>query len=222
MTKKGVIFDFNGTLLWDTQLHNMAWDLFLKKYGFSLSDEEKHQRIHGRLNSEIMMDLFDNKMTSAKMDRYILEKETIYQRLCTEVDDFSLAEGTIALFEKLKENEIPFAIATAADLVNVEFYIRTLGLYKWFKKEHIIYNDGTVRGKPFPDIFLKAFDVLGVDEKDAVIFEDSISGVKAAEAANTGKIVIVNSNDSDYTEYRDKYSIINNFNEVDLDWFKYE
>jgi len=219
MSKKGVIFDFNGTLLWDTQLHNTAWDIFLGKQGISLSDEEKHQRIHGKLNSEIMLNLFDNKLTREQMDHYILEKETIYQRLCTELDDFSLAEGTIALFEKLKGNEIPFAIATAADLVNVEFYIKTFNLYKWFKKESIIYNDGTVRGKPFPDIFLKALDVLGIEGREAVIFEDSISGIKAAEAANAGKIIIVNSNESDYTEYIDKHLIINSFNEVELDWF---
>ena len=219
MSIKGVIFDFNGTLLWDTKLHNTAWDIFLNQHGISLSDENKHQRIHGKLNSEIMIYLFNNKLTKEQMDRYILEKEAIYQGLCIELDDFTLAEGTVALFEKLKENEIPFIIATAADLVNVEFYIRTLNLYKWFKKESIIYNDGTVRGKPFPDIFLKALDVLGIEGKDAVIFEDSISGIKAAEAADAGKIVIVNSNDSDYTEYKDKHPIINSFNEVGLDWF---
>lgn len=220
MSKIGVIFDFNGTLLWDTQLHNTAWDVFLNKHGISLSDEEKHQRIHGKLNSEIMMYLFDSKLTKEQMDHYILDKETIYQRLCTELDDFSLAKGTIELFEKLRENEIPFVIATAADLVNVEFYIKTFNLCKWFKKDSIIYNDGTVRGKPFPDIFLKALDILGMEGKDAVIFEDSISGIKAAEAANAGKIVIVNSNDSDYTEYKDKYRVIDSFHEVELDWFK--
>lgn len=216
MSIKGVIFDFNGTLLWDTQLHNTAWDVFLNKHGISLSDEKKHQQIHGKLNTEIMRFLFGNKLESEEMERYILEKESIYQGLCMDMDDFSLAEGTIALFDHLKKKEIPFAIATAADLVNVDFYIKTFHLYKWFKKEYIIYNDGTVRGKPFPDIFLKALDVLGIEGKDSVIFEDSISGIKAAEAAGAGKIIIVNSNDSDYTEFKDKHPIINNFNEVDL------
>jgi len=220
MSKKGVIFDFNGTLLWDTQLHNMAWDIFLKKYGISLSDEEKHQRIHGRLNSEIMMYLFDNKLTNQEIKRYTLEKEYEYQRLCLQLDNFSMAEGTVELFEKLKQQGIPFAIATAADIENVEFYIKTFNLYTWFKKEHIIYNDGTVRGKPFPDIFLKAFNALNIEGKDAVIFEDSISGIKAAEAAEASKIVIVNSNDNDYAEYEDRYPVIKDFNEVDLDWFR--
>lgn len=220
MSKKGVIFDFNGTLLWDTHLHNAAWDIFLERYGFSLSDEEKHQRIHGRLNSEILPDLFENRLTEADIERYTLEKEHIYQRLCLELDDFSLADGTIELFGKLQELGIPFVIATASDWVNVEFYIRTLNLHRWFTKESIIYNDGIVRGKPFPDLFNNALKVLGIKGADAAIFEDSIAGVKAAEAAGAGMIVIVNSNDSNYTEYEDKYPIITDFKEIDMSWFK--
>jgi len=131
-----------------------------------------------------------------------------------------MAEGTAELFAKLRELGIPFVIATASDWVNVEFYIRTLNLHQWFKKEYIIYNDGSVRGKPFPDLFLNALKVLGIAGKDAVIFEDSIAGVKAAEASGAGEIIIVNSNDRDYTEYRDKYPIIKSFEEIDLDWFK--
>jgi beta-phosphoglucomutase-like phosphatase (HAD superfamily) len=220
MSKKSVIFDFNGTLLWDTHLHNAAWDIFLEKHGFWLKDEEKHRRIHGRLNGEILQDLFDNKLTEADIEQYSLEKEHIYQSLCLELDDFSLAEGTVELFDKLKEQGILFMIATASDLVNVEFYIKTLGLCQWFEKDHIVYNDGTARGKPFPDLFLNAFNVLGIEGKDAVIFEDSIAGVKAAEAAEAARIIIVNSNDSDYTDYQDKYPIIKSFKDVDLDWFK--
>jgi beta-phosphoglucomutase len=200
MGMKGVIFDFNGTLLWDTHLHNQAWDLFLEKYGFNLSDEEKHHRIHGRLNREILQDLFVNKLTVEEVERYALEKEYIYQRICLELDDYSLAEGTIELFEKLQEYGLPFVIATASDPTSVEFYIRTLNLDKWFKKEHIIYNDGTVRGKPFPDLFNKALQALGLEGRDTVIFEDSIAGIKAAEAADAGKIIIVNSNGSDYAK----------------------
>ena len=220
MNKKGVIFDFNGTLLWDTKLHNIAWDNFLKEHGFFLSDEEKHQRVHGRLNSEILMDLFDNKLTRTEIERYTLEKEYEYQRLCTELDEFSLAEGALELFEKLKEQSIPFVIATASGIENIEFYIRKLKLNKWFKNEYIIYNDGSMKGKPFPDLFLKALNILEVEGKDAIIFEDSISGIKAAEAANAGKIVIVDSNAGDYKAWIDKYPIIMNFNEIGWDWFE--
>lgn len=219
MIKKGVIFDFNGTLLWDTHLQNLAWDYFFSLHNIQLTDEEKHQRIQGKQNRDIMMDLFDNNLTEEEIYRYTLEKEYEYQRLCLELDDYSLAEGTIELFEKLKERNVPFVIATSSGIENVEFYIRTLNLNNWFRNEDIIYDDGSVRGKPSPDLFLKALKVMEIEGKDAVIFEDSIAGVKAAEAADAGRIVIVNSNHGDYTEFDDKYPIIKSFYDVDLDWF---
>jgi HAD superfamily hydrolase (TIGR01509 family) len=215
MNTKGIIFDFNGTLLWDTQLHNIAWDNFLSEHGFSLSDEEKRRRIHGRLNSEILQDLFENKLTQKQVEKYTLEKELGYQKLCKKLDDFSLAEGVVELFEKLKKQGIPFVIATASGLENVEFYIREFELYRWFTEEQIIYNDGTMRGKPFPDLFLKAIDVLGIDGKDITIFEDSIAGIKAAEAAGAGNVIIVNSNNGDYSAWAGKYKVIKHFNEYD-------
>ncbi|HYE81939.1 MAG TPA: HAD family phosphatase [Clostridia bacterium] len=220
MNKKGIIFDFNGTLLWDTHLHNIAWDNFLKRYDFFLSDEEKHQLFHGRLNKEILAELFKDRLTEAEIERYGLEKEYEYQRLCIELKDFSLSEGVVELFEKLSERNIPFVIATASGLENVEFYIKRLELDRWFKKEHIIYNDGSMRGKPFPDLFLKAIDVLGIDSKNIIIFEDSVSGIKAAEAAAAGNIIIVNSNNCDYKEWEGKHPIIRHFNEVDWAWFE--
>lgn len=220
MIKKGAIFDFNGTLLWDTHLQNLAWDYFFSLHDIQLTDEEKHQRIQGKQNRDIMMDLFDNNLTEEEIYRYTLEKEYEYQRLCLELDDYSLAEGTIELFEKLKEQNVPFVIATSSGIENVEFYIRTLNLSKWFRNEDIIYDDGSVRGKPSPDLFLKALKVMGIEGKDSVIFEDSIAGVKAAEAAGAGRIVIVNSNNGDYTEFHDKYPIIKSFYDVDLDWFE--
>ena len=73
-------------------------------------------------------------------------------------------------------------------------------------------------GNPFRIYSLK--HALNIEGKDAVIFEDSISGIKAAEAAKASKIVIVNSNDNDYAEYEDRYPVIKDFNKVDFDWFK--
>lgn len=220
MNKKGVIFDFNGTLLWDTHLHNIAWDNFLKKHGFFLTDEEKHKLFHGRLNKEILAELFGNRVTEAEIERFGLEKEYEYQRLCGELKDFALAEGTAELFGKLSELDIPYVIATASGIENVEFYMKRLELGRWFKREHIIYNDGTMRGKPFPDLFLKAMDVLGIEGGNAIIFEDSVSGIMAAEAAGAGKIIIVNSNDCDYKEWESRHPIIRHFREIDWGWFE--
>ena len=58
MAVKGVIFDFNGTLFFDTQLHNQAWDIFLERYSLNLDDEEKDRKIHGKNNADILTNIF--------------------------------------------------------------------------------------------------------------------------------------------------------------------
>jgi len=55
---KGAVFDFNGTLFWDTSFHNRAWDIFLENHSISLSDSEKHESLHGRTNREILLNIF--------------------------------------------------------------------------------------------------------------------------------------------------------------------
>lgn len=212
--RKAIIFDFNGTLLWDTYLHNAAWDKFLRKYKIEMTDDEKDHRIHGRLNGEILRDIL-GELTDEEVVQLSDEKELLYQSLMVE-DGLVLAEGVEDLFVRLKEQGVPMAIATASGKLNVDFYIKTLDLHRWFEPEHIIYNDGTVKGKPFPDIFNKAIEALGVKPEDVTILEDSNAGIKAAEAAGAGEIIIVNSTGNDYKAYEDKHQIITHFSELEL------
>lgn len=218
MTYSGVVFDFNGTLLWDTKLHNTAWDVFLEKFGIFLTDEEKHEKIHGRMNKEILMDLFNNNLTEEQVKEYLQEKERIYRELCVK-ENLPLAPGAIKLFEDLKEIGIPFTIATASGIENVEFYLDYYVLSKWFNVEQIVYNDGTMRGKPYPDLFNKAISLLGMEAGNVVIFEDAPLGIQAAENAGAGRIYIVDSYNQDFSNLKNQYTKICHFDEVDRSIF---
>ncbi len=212
LMKKAVIFDFNGTLLWDTHLHNRAWDDFLKQYNINLSDEEKNHVIHGKTNQDIFTSLFNKKFDSLAMTQLSEEKESIYRKLCLEAD-VKLADGAIELFEYCKHNRIPFAIATSAGKENVDFYINRFNLLKWFDIDLIIYNDGTIKSKPDPEIFNIAIHKLNMSPEDVVIFEDSVAGINSAIAAKAGEIIIVNSNNEDYSLFN--YPIIKDFSEYE-------
>ena len=59
MKYNAVVFDLNGTLIWDTALHNRIWDDFLERHSIFLSDEEKNRKIHGKPNQDILKALFD-------------------------------------------------------------------------------------------------------------------------------------------------------------------
>lgn len=216
MALKGVVFDFNGTLFWDTKLHNKAWDVFLEKNGIRLTDREKVAKIHGKNNRDIISNLFSSKLTNEKILKLSNEKELIYQDLCLKTD-IQLAPGAEEFLRFLMTESIPYTIATASEVGNVNFYFEYLGLNSFFDRSKVIYDDGSMLSKPSPQIFHRAIAVLGIKETEILIFEDSIAGIMSAENAGVGRIIIVNSNDEEYGRWN--YQKIKSFSEVDRDIF---
>lgn len=213
---KGVIFDFNGTLFWDTPFHNKAWDLFLENHNIQLTDEEKNEKIHGKNNRDILQGIFERKIAPDELSGFVDEKEKTYRELCVQ-ENGQLAEGAVDLFNYLKQNGIPFTIATASPKVNVQFYFQQFGLNEWFDFDKVVYDNGSLRGKPNPDYFNKAIEILQLSPEECLILEDSYAGIKAAENAKAGKIIIVNSTQTDYSQY--PHQSIRHFNEIEVDIF---
>lgn len=215
----GVIFDFNGTLFWDTALHNKAWNIFLNKYDLHFTDEEFFSQIHGRNNKDIFCSLFNAQLTDEQISEYIAEKEGLYQKLCLE-GNLSLAPGAEDFLFFLQEKRIPFTIATASGKENVDFYFKHLGISKWFDYNQIVFNDGTIKGKPDPEIYQKAMQLIGLAPEESIVFEDAIAGLQSAKNANAGKIIVVNSNNDNYSDWK-TYDIITNFDQIDRNLLKY-
>ena len=216
MHYKGVIFDFNGTLFWDTTYHNQAWDQFLENHNIELTDDEKIQKIMGRTNQDILIGLFHGEVSDKEIFSMTIEKESIYQKICLK-SKMKLAPGATDFFQFLKSENIPFTIASASGKENIDFYFKHLKLGKWFSYDKVIYNDGFFRGKPYPDIYLLAARKLELNPKETMVFEDSFIGIHAAENAGAGKIFIVNSNNANYQEW--SYDKITSFDEVDRKLF---
>lgn len=215
MQYKAAIFDFNGTLYWDTEFHNRAFDIFLQKYNIQMTDQEKRIKIHGKSNSDIMKTIFYTDFTNEEAALLALEKELIYQKLC--FNDLKLAPGSEDLLNYLKAIGTPFTIATSCGKENVDFYFKYMDINRWFIKEKIIFNDGTFRAKPFPDLFFAAAENLHISTNETVFFEDSFAGIKAAENAGAGKIYIVNSTNDDFKGF--SHEVITHFNQVDRTLF---
>ena len=212
---KGAIFDFNGTLFWDTAFHDLAFDIFLEKHNIQLTGEEKRIKIHGQTNPDIMRSIFGDHLTEKEINDYSQDKELIYRQLC--INDLKFAPGAEDLFDFLKANNIPFTIASSSGTENISFYFANMGLDRWFSLDKVVYNNGTFRGKPYPDGFLAAAKKLHVRPEESVIFEDSIAGIEAAENAGAGKIYIVNSYGENYSRF--SYDIITDFSSVDRKLF---
>lgn len=214
---KGVVFDFNGTLLWDTRLHNEAWDRFLRKHDIELTDKQKNDVIHGKNNSSILTALFKRSLNEGELNQYIHEKESMYFELCFR-KGIDYAPGAERFIDFLKAGHIPYAIATASVKENVDFYFDHLRLGSLIDRNNIIYDNHKIKSKPDPEIFSIAINRLGLRSEEVVIFEDSMAGIHAAQNAKAGRIIIVNSNQEDYSIF--EYQVITNFDQVDKTIFK--
>lgn len=187
-----VLFDFNGTMLFDEKFQEQSWKTYLyQKTGAPISDFEFQQYIHGR-NADITLSYFLNrKLTKKEVENMEEEKEQIYRKLCLQSNAFHLANGLEIFLDYLHQNHIPMNIATASGLNNVKFFFEHLHLDRWFHCDSVAYNNGKIAGKPAPDLYLEAAKSIGVDIRDCVVFEDSQSGIESAKRANAKKIVRV-------------------------------
>ena len=216
---KGIIFDFNGTLYWDSQLHYDAWREFSKIIrGYEFTDLEMRDKMFGHTNEDIIEYAIGKKPSKEMVEKYGKEKEALYRKRCLlDMDKFKLAPGAVEFLDYLKENNIPRTIATMSEWDNVEFYIKEFKLEKWFDLDKIVYSDGTIPGKPAPDIFLIAAEKIGLKPSECVVIEDAIAGINSAKSAGIGKILAIASLEpvEFYQKMEGLEGIIMNFNEFD-------
>lgn len=216
---KGIIFDFNGTLYWDSQLHYDAWIEYSKILrGTPFTKDEMRDKMFGHTNEDIIEYAIGKKPTKEMVEKYAKEKESLYRKRCLlDKENFKLAPGAEDFLDFLKKNNVPMTIATMSEWDNVEFYIKEFNLAKWFDINKIVYSNGKIPGKPAPDIFLIAAQKIGLPPSECIVIEDAIAGINAAKAAGIGKIIAIDSIEPiEFYQNIDGLSgIIKNFNEFD-------
>ncbi len=116
-------------------------------------------------------------------------------------------EGLVELLEYLKNNNIKRAVATSTIYKPAIEHIKDAGVYDYF--DVIITGDMTEKGKPEPDIYLKACSELGVNPENAMGLEDSYNGVRSIYSAGMSAVMIPDMVEPD-DEMRNKCFAIKN------------
>ena len=220
---QGIIFDFNGTLFFDSHMHYEAWRIYSRKLrGYEFTDDEMREKMFGRTNADIIEYAIGKKPSPEMVEKLAKEKEGMYREMCLKNrDTFVLAPGAEEFLNYLKENNIPRTIATMSEWDNVEFYIKEFNLEKWFDLNRIVYSNGEIPGKPAPDIYEIAAKNIELNPKDCIVVEDALSGIESANKAGIGKIIAIASVESDslYRKIPCVSQIIHSFDEIDKDIF---
>jgi beta-phosphoglucomutase len=211
---KAVLFDLDGTLLDNNEVHYKAWKKYLKDNGKEISDEDFKENISGRTNQDAVEYVYDKKMSKEEAEKYYLKKEEIYREMFA--PDIKAINGLEAFLEDLKNNGVTMAIATSGIKVNIDFMFDHVPIKQYFKE--IVDANDIKKGKPEPEIFLKTAEELGFSGQQCIVFEDSIAGVQAGKAAGMKVVALTTTHTPE--ELSEADLVIKDYTEIDFSKLK--
>lgn len=179
-----LIFDMDGTMVESMPAHAKSWQLFKERHHLDLSVDEILERTTGRNGIECVRILLGDKVPEDEAKRIIDEKEADYRRIFAE--DFREVAGFSAFARRAQARGLKIAVATAGDKNNLHFVLERLHV----NPDAEVRGDQGLPGKPEPDIFLKAAEMLGAEPARCVVFEDAPFGIEAARRAGMRAVAI--------------------------------
>lgn len=208
-----VIFDMDGTLVDNNPYHALAWQEFCRKRGMRLTTDIYSKHISGKSNRASLEFIFERELEPELLSAYSAEKESLYRQLYKPY--VKPIRGLIRLLEDLAEEKVPTGVATSAIPENISFLWEQLPMNTFFHK--VVDSTMVTNLKPHPESFLKIADHLGVEPQKCLVFEDCLSGLKAAKAAGMKVVGITTALTSEeMAEHVD--STIHHYEDVDLEW----
>ncbi len=191
MTIKALLFDFDGLIL-DTETPEYhVWQAIYREHGFELPHEEWGKIIGGYGISN-----FDAAEHLALLTQGRLDSVSLRDRHRSESTSLTLAQpvlpGVIDYLHAAKRFGLKLAIASSSPHSWVDVHMKRLAIFDYF--DQVICRDDVAAGrtKPNPDLFLLALDRLKIRSAEAIVFEDSPNGVKAAKSAGIFVVAVPN------------------------------
>ncbi len=183
---KGVIFDMDGLVLDSESIAEICWKRAMQERGFVISQEDFNKMIGitsvdvEKLLAGVFGPTFDYMQVRNQAVEYT------YQYI--DEKGVSLKPGLLELLGYLEEKNIPKSIASSTYREFASRKLNAAGIFDRF--EHKVFGDEVSSGKPAPDIFLKAAELIQIDPEYCLVLEDSTNGIRGGKAAGMMAIMI--------------------------------
>ena len=186
---QAVIWDLDGVIIDSADEHRRAWQRLAREEGRVMTDAD-FWATFGKRNDDIFASLWGNlppEQVKALSDR----KEMYFRELIRE--SAAPLPGAIELMRGLHDSGFAQALASSTPVENINLIAEVLGLKRYLSI--LVSGETVARGKPAPDIFLKAAAELHKDPTVCLVIEDAVAGVEAAHAAGMRCIAVAGNRD---------------------------
>ncbi|HEV2421375.1 MAG TPA: HAD family hydrolase [Candidatus Acidoferrales bacterium] len=165
----GILFDMDGVLLDSTPAVARVWHRWAIEHGFD--PEEVVRAAHGRPSVTTIREYLPDS-------DYVSENREVERREIADLDGVVPLPGAVELLQALPRDR--WVIVTSCTRPLAEVRVRAGGL-PWPKV--LVTSDDVKNGKPAPDPYLRAAELLGLAPTNCLVIEDAPAGVQAGKAA---------------------------------------
>lgn len=193
-TKYAFIFDMDGVLTDNMKYHAESWVELFRDFGLEGLDARRYLvETAGMKGLDVLRYFLDPQISAGEADRLTELKDFLYRVMYR--DRIKPMRGLDEFLRDSEKRGIRLGIGTGAGPANIKYVLGLLGLEKTFGTVVSAYD--VERGKPHPDIFLRAAGLLDADPASCIVFEDALPGVEAARSAGMQCVAITTTNDAE-------------------------
>ncbi|NEP86073.1 MAG: HAD family phosphatase [Okeania sp. SIO2C2] len=174
---KAILFDLDGTIVNTDPLHFQVWKEILNNYGIVIDHNSYKEKISGGTNPTILKKLLPH-LSDTEVEELADYKEAKFREMATNLEPMP---GLLEFIEWVKKQKLQKAVVTNAPPENAEFMLDVLQLTETFPL--VILGGVMTVAKPDPAPYKLCLEKLEISPEEAIVFEDSRSGIKSAVGA---------------------------------------
>ena len=176
--KSAIILDLDGVICDTAHFHFLAWHRLAAEYGYELTqaDNEQLKGVSRADSLTFILGLANKTLSTEQFNEDLRRKNEWYLDLVKDMGPLDVLPGVPSFFAEVAARKIPFALGSASK--NANMVLTRVGLIQAF--DAIVDASQVSQGKPHPETFIKAAELLGIAPENCLVFEDSAAGVQAA------------------------------------------
>lgn len=188
MKTKAFIFDLDGVIVDTAKYHFLAWQKLANTLGIEFTHEHNEQlKGVSRVRSlEIILDLGKVEASDAQKNEWLIQKNEDYLSYINTMNESEILPDVIRVLEFLKAQQQPIVLGSASK--NARPILEKVNILHYF--DAIVDGNDVSNAKPDPEVFLVGAQKVNQPNENAIVFEDSVAGVEAANIAGMTSIGI--------------------------------
>jgi len=179
--RKAFLFDLDGVIVDTAKYHFLAWQKIASQLGIEFTPEhnEKLKGVSRIRSLDIILELGHIQANQEDKNRWLVQKNEDYLSYLVHMDFTEILPGVMPILQFLKEHHQGIALGSASK--NAKPILEKTGIIDYF--EVIVDGNDVTNAKPDPEVFLQAAKQLHIPNEMAIVFEDSVAGIQAANSA---------------------------------------